>query len=150
MYIPRILPWFLLIAGLISAGFAQSTEQDSVRYPDPKKAARYALLFPGGGQIYNQRYAKAALVLIAEGLAIWRFDANRQAYKNYNATYDLPRHRYLEKRNKYAWWMGFIYIYGLLDAVVDAHLAPFDDIMEEELGTPEEGQKVNEEEESSP
>ena len=41
---------------------------------------------------------------------------------------------YLEKRNKYVWWIGFIYIYGLIDAIVDAHLHPFEDVMAEELG----------------
>jgi len=34
--------------------------------------------------------------------------------------------------------MGFIYIYGLLDAVVDAHLEPFETVMEEDLEQPTE------------
>ena len=37
--------------------------------------------------------------------------------------------RYLEKRNKYAWWVIFIYFYSMIDAMVDAHLSPFDQVM---------------------
>ena len=41
----------------------------------------------------------------------------------------LPKNRYLEKRNKYAWWVIFIYFYSMIDAMVDAHLSPFDQVM---------------------
>lgn len=102
----------------------------------PKKAALYALLFPGGGQVYNGRYGKAVMIVGLEVLASWRFSVNRNNFRNYNDGYPLPRHRYLEKRNKYAWWVGFIYIYGLLDAVVDAHLQSFDAVMSEDLEKP--------------
>ena len=40
---------------------------------------------------------------------------------------------YLEKRNKFAWWMGIIYIYAMIDAIVDAHLHSFDGLMESPL-----------------
>jgi len=96
----------------------------------------YALLFPGGGQVYNGRYAKAVMIVGLEVLAYWRFSVNSDSYRNYDDGFALPRHRYLEKRNKYAWWVGFIYIYGLLDAVVDAHLQSFDAIMSEDLEKP--------------
>jgi len=112
-------------------------EPDSLfQNQSPKKAAIYALLFPGGGQIYNGRYAKAVMIVGLEALAYWRFSVNSDSYRNYNDGYSLPAHRYLEKRNKYAWWVGFIYIYGLLDAVVDAHLQSFDAIMSEDLEKP--------------
>jgi hypothetical protein len=39
----------------------------------------------------------------------------------------------LEKRNKFAWWMGIIYVYAMIDAIVDAHLHSFDDLMESPL-----------------
>ena len=31
--------------------------------------------------------------------------------------------------SKYAWWVIFLYFYSMIDAMVDAHLSPFDDIM---------------------
>ena len=34
---------------------------------------------------------------------------------------------------KYGWWVGFVYIYGLLDAIVEAHLHPFRDVMNEDI-----------------
>jgi hypothetical protein len=27
------------------------------------------------------------------------------------------------------WWTGFIWLYSMIDAVVDAHLHPFEDVM---------------------
>jgi hypothetical protein len=76
--------------------------------------------------------------LAGEVLAIVNWHNNSKLYSSYDADndnkYPLPKHRYLEKRNKYVWWIGFIYIYGLIDAIVDAHLHPFEDVMAEELG----------------
>ena len=114
-------------------------------YPDtsasiksPKKAASLALAFPGGGQLYNGKILKAGLILVGEVIAIVNWYKNSELYSSYNAEnnveYPLPKHRYLEKRNKSVWWIGFIYIYGLIDAVVDAHLHPFEDVMAEEFG----------------
>ena len=52
-------------------------------------------------------------------------------YNNFESgNYQLSRQRYLEKRNKYAWWIGIIYVYAMIDAVVDAHLHSFNDLME--------------------
>jgi hypothetical protein len=45
----------------------------------------------------------------------------------------LSKHRYLEKRNKFAWWVVFIYVYGMIDAVVDAHLNSFNSVMAENI-----------------
>ena len=78
------------------------------------------------------------MILTGEVLAIVNWYNNSQLYSSYddanNVEYPLPKYRYLEKRNKYVWWIGFIYIYGLIDAIVDAHLRPFEDVMAEELG----------------
>ena len=94
----------IAIVLLISTMFAL---QDTVKVKrkDSKKAFVYSL-FPGMGQAYNGKWIKSALV---------------------------NRHRYLEKRNKFAWWMGIIYVYAMIDAIVDAHLHSFDDLMESPL-----------------
>ena len=115
---------------------ALGSATDSLTTKTPGKAALWALI-PGAGQAYNGKYLKAVLIFGIEVAAVWRFDENRQSYKTYDENYALPKYRYLEKRNKYAWWIFFTYVYGFLDAVVDAHLAPFDEVMQEDLEFPE-------------
>ena len=100
---------------------------------DPKIAFYYSLI-PGMGQAYNRKWLKSVIII---GLEVSSYNAwvnNRSIYNNYDAgTYSLKKHRYLEKRNKYAWWLGIIYIYGMIDSIVDAHLHKFDNLMESSL-----------------
>ena len=115
----------------------------------PKNAALSSII-PGGGQLYNGKKFKAGLILVGEVLAIVNWYNNSQLYSSYDADndaeYPLPKYRYLEKRNKYVWWIGFIYIYGLIDAIVDAHLHPFEDVMAEELGNKQNSVEIKKEE----
>ena len=127
-----IISWFLSLL------YCQNQENDSLSLnKSPKKAALSALIFPGGGQLYNGKKIKAGLIISMELYSIINWYSSADLYKNYDeqndSKYPLPKYRYLEKRNKYVWWIGFIYIYGLIDAVVDAHLHPFDDIMSEDI-----------------
>ena len=105
---------------------------DSLQARDPR-IATYAALIPGGGQAYNGRLIKALAVVAFEGLALGSWLENADLYDSYDPDDDtrfpLGKHRYLEKRNKYAWWAGFIYVYGMIDALVDAHLSPFTEVM---------------------
>lgn len=122
----------ILLVSLSCLGFGQKA--DSAKVKTPKKAALVAMLFPGAGQVYNGKLTKGLFLVGLEGCAFWQFQSNRKYFQDYNQlSLPLQRHRYLEKRNKYAWWMGFIYIYGILDAVVDAHLAGFDEIIAEPI-----------------
>jgi len=123
----------IIISMIILISALSGQVSDSLKIRVPKKAALYALIFPGAGQHYNRRTLKAGLIITAAAGASWAWSVNASNYKNYKDNMALPKHRYLEKRNKYAWWVGIIYIYGLLDAVVDAHLMPFDDIMNEKI-----------------
>lgn len=117
--IPKVLLIFIII---ISFSFGQ--EIDSTKIKTPKKAALWSII-PGGGQIYNEKYLKAGIIITLESLAIWQSIENG---KNYNI--ENSNDTYLINRNKFAWWAFFIHIYGMLDAVVDSHLEPFDQIME--------------------
>ena len=108
---------------------AQINEVDSTLIKNPRQALLFSLV-PGGGQFYNQKYSKGALVMGLEILALYSWLENSKIYKNYDSEeYSLRQNRYLEKRNKYAWWVIFLYFYSMIDAMVDAHLSPFDDIM---------------------
>ena len=115
----------LIIFTIISFSFGQ--EIDSVKIKTPKKAALWSIV-PGGGQIYNGKYLKAGIIITLETLAIWQSIENGQNYK-----IDQSNNIYLTDRNKYAWWAFFVHVFGMLDAIVDCHLEPFDPIMESEL-----------------
>ncbi len=129
----RILFVICLVSSFL-LGEAHPDTSDLIKSP---KNAALSSIIPGGGQLYNGKKFKAGLILTGEVLAIVNWHNNSQLYNSYNADndvdYPLPKYRYLEKRNKYVWWIGFIYIYGLIDAIVDAHLHPFEDVMAEEL-----------------
>ena len=86
---------------LISTVFAlQDTVE--VKRKDSKKAFIYSLI-PGMGQAYNGKWIKSALVIGLEASAYVSWQENLKKYRDYNSNdYPLNRHRYLEKRNKFA------------------------------------------------
>jgi hypothetical protein len=101
------------------------------------KIAFYCSLVPGLGQAYNGKWVKSVSIV---GLELAAYDAWKENKNNYMNT---SKHRYLEKRNKYAWWIGFIYVYGMIDAVVDAHLHNFDHLMASPLGNDKKGEIID-------
>ena len=119
---------FILLIGL---AYGQDSKKEQIK--DPKKAFYFSLI-PGMGQVYNGKLFKSAIVI---GLEIAAYNSclnNLDIYNNYDdGTYPLRKHRYLEKRNKYAWWIGIIYVYAMIDAVVDAHLHTFDHLMDSSI-----------------
>ena len=121
----------ILFVFLIGLSYGQDLKRERIK--DPKKAFYFSLI-PGMGQVYNGKLFKSAIVI---GLEIAAYNAcikNLDIYNNYeNGNYPLRKHRYLEKRNKYTWWVGIIYVYAMIDAVVDAHLYKFDNIMDRSL-----------------
>ena len=117
----QLLRTWSLALMIFLAPLQSSAQADSLAVERlPKKAVIYSII-PGGGQIYNRKYLKAALVLGVEIYSAYNFQVSRD---NYNST---GLESYRQDRNKYAWWMGFAYIYGLLDALVDSHLSAFDE-----------------------
>ncbi|MDP6396454.1 MAG: DUF5683 domain-containing protein [Candidatus Marinimicrobia bacterium] len=111
-----LLALFIFLIPLQSSAQSDSTEVER----SPKKAVLYSI-FPGGGQIYNGKYLKAILVMGAEIYYAYNFLVSRENYNSGGSESDR------QDRNKYAWWIGFAYIYGLLDALVDSHLSTFDE-----------------------
>lgn len=141
-----VLTGIVLLFSLVTA----QESEDSTETLVPAKAALRSLI-PAGGQLYNKKYLKAGLILLAEAFAIYQWQMNAANYRDYeklSGDLDLPRRRYLEKRNKYAWWIGIIYFYGMLDAVVDAHLKDFNNVMGQEISneTPQTGKEIKEQE----
>ena len=97
---------------------------DTLKIKLPTEAAKYALIFPGGGQFYNDNYLKGGILIVLEIYSLIKFNKYRLDIKCDNVTSAIS------KRNKSAWWVFFIYFYGFMDAVVEAHLMPHETIME--------------------
>ena len=117
---------WLLIGLLIvhTIGIAQRDTTEAQVEKSPSKAVLYSLI-PGGGQVYNGKYLKAILIMSAGAYSTYNFILNRNLYLDTDLD-SVNRSRYRERRNKFAWWIGFVYIYGLIDAMVDSHLAAFE------------------------
>lgn len=96
----------------------------SQRGKDPSTAFLLGLI-PGGGQIYNGAWLKALLVIAAEGYYIDQFQRNSYNYRHYDPAMPYSQDHYLEERNNNAWGALFVYLLGMMDGYVDAHLSTF-------------------------
>lgn len=121
------------------------------RHPDGRaRSARTAmyrgLLFPGGGQLYNRRYGKFGMLWMALGassVSAWsrqimveklnqrlRTARDEQAagVGETDGVTDLEKDRtlYRKRRNQYYWGMALLYMYAVMDGMVDAALGDFD------------------------
>jgi len=114
----------------LSICFVNGEKSDSIKVKNPRRAF-FASIIPGGGQIYNGKLVKGSLLIGFQFYVIDEWIKNSKIYSDYESgDYILRKNRYLEKRNKYAWWIVFAYFYGMIDAIVDAHLSPFENVME--------------------
>jgi len=116
---------------ILIINFVSALPAKSEKLKNSKKAFYWSLV-PGLGQAYNEKWLKSISIVGLEYAACTAWIENKNFYNNYNENdypNKLPKYRYLQKRNKYAWWIGFIYVYGMIDAVVDAHLHNFDHLM---------------------
>jgi hypothetical protein len=98
------------------------------------------MLFPGGGQIYNRRYGKFGMLWMALGASTVSAWSRQQMVEQLNARLrvaraegpagieDLERDRtlYRKRRNQYFWGMAILYMYAVMDGMVDAALSDFD------------------------
>ena len=79
----------------------------------------YSAILPGTGQIYNEKYIKAGLLVLGDAYLLYQVKSNSDKYTSTNDVF------YRDERNKYLWWSAGAYLFGLLDAYVDAHLSGF-------------------------
>ena len=118
----RLALFIMLMTAFVSAQDSTVTGSKS-----PNKAVAYSII-PGGGQLYNGKKIKAALMFGAQFWMLYKFQTNRSAYNLWDdGSYMKPREYYRDNRNKYAWYSTFVYIYNLADALVDSHLSDFDE-----------------------
>lgn len=106
----------------------------SVDYRSPLKAGILSAIIPGGGQVYNQSYIKAALAIGLEGLFLGyalKYDKKADKYyddwKESDSSLDYQYYeRYYERRANYYWWFGITIFVSTMDAVTDAYLHDFE------------------------
>ena len=128
---------FILLLLFTSFIFSQYNDVDTLQSKSPQTAAMRSFVFPGGGQYYNGQPIKGA-VLSTFGVAsaVLYMDFSEK-YKNSEGVSQSDKKNFLHQRNRYGWWIIIVYIYGLLDAVVEAHLHPFNEVMNEDLEKPD-------------
>ena len=98
-----------LIILLLSFIYSQGTHIDSTSIKDPTLSWRLSLI-PGLGQIYNGNLHKSFIINSMLCLSFIEMKSNEKS---------------IDKRNTWAWWIFGIYVLGILDAYVDAHLTSF-------------------------
>lgn len=132
-----------LILFIVTCNFLDAKKVDS----NEKKTKNIPYyLIPGLGQIKNKKIVKSIILIGAELAAINYWLLNSSKYKDYDSNpdqYDLRKNRYLEKRNKYAWWVGIIYFYSMLDSIVDKHFIDFNEVMNNSIENPAKINKEN-------
>jgi len=107
----------------------------------PWLAVGMSAILPGSGQIYNADYWKAPVIWGLAGYWIYEWTKLNNLYQdrrilyeesvaasppNGNPTYQDHRDFYRNERDKFAWFMGALYMVNLVDAYVGAHLYDFD------------------------
>lgn len=101
-----------------------TAQQDTTDFiPNPRTALLLGII-PGGGQLYNRKWAKAALIMALDTYAISEFQQSRRLYNEYAGSPEADN-PYLDQRNRHAWRVLFFYLLGIVDAYVDAHLSTF-------------------------
>jgi len=127
-----LLVIFLVTGGLLSA------QAEKPKSKTPQKAVLYSLVFPSGGQIYNEKYIKAGIVLGIQSYLIGssinhgnkRADFKRRANNSLTPSEQLyyqqkvKEYRDLQKND--FWWIGICTVLALTDAYVDAQLYDFE------------------------
>ncbi|HTY09177.1 MAG TPA: DUF5683 domain-containing protein [Candidatus Edwardsbacteria bacterium] len=112
---------------------------DKVPHRIPLVAAGLSAVFPGGGQLYTQKYYRAAAFAGTIGYFGYRYYQEDRAMRR---EFDLARgaltyddqlaHAYnyddhYQARRGAFWWGFGIWLFSLADAYVDAHMFRFDD-----------------------
>jgi hypothetical protein len=103
----------------------------------PAKSPTLALglsgIFPGAGQIYTENYWKVPIIWGVGGYWIYEWFQLNDKYKQFQRDYlktqsdqDLRlREFYRDERDKFAWFLGVLYVLNLVDAYAGAHLYDF-------------------------
>lgn len=126
------LALLIFLTLLLAQGLFAKTE------PRVYRAVAYSALVPGGGQIYNQQYIKAGVVIGIQGFLIGSaiyHDGKRDDFKALadQSIDPIEAQQYLYQSKEFRdklrsdyWWMGITMALSMIDAYVDAHLWDYD------------------------
>jgi hypothetical protein len=93
---------------------------DAVSYKNPRTAVALSAVLPGAGQLYNGKLVKAAVIMGAESYTLYKAREYHRMFEKDRTDKDVQINR-----NKHLWYTAGIYVYAMLDALVDAHLSSF-------------------------
>lgn len=125
----------------ISLNFRDSSHTELFHQSkSPWLAVGLSATLPGLGQIYNENYWKAPVIWGVGGYWIYEWIRQNNKYKDFgdayaaslvnsptgNETYKSLRDFYRDDRDRFAWFLGGLYVLNLIDAYVGAHLYDFD------------------------
>lgn len=113
----------------------------------PGKAAKYSLMIPGWGQVYNRKIWKVPLVYALEGTAIYFLIDNRRKFKNFDSCYRglvegtgpetcggianvsdafVVRQAFRKRRELSYVFIAGAHLFQAFEAYIDRHLVDFD------------------------
>ncbi len=121
------------------------TSPDTIHPPyhqskKPWLAVGLSAALPGAGQIYDQSYWKLPIIWGLGGYWVSQWIQLNSKYKDYRDQYAQSlltsqygdqtaknlRNFYRDERDKFAWYLGVMYLLNLVDAYVGANLYDFD------------------------
>ena len=109
------MKYCMVLLFIISISPSQEAEYiDSSKVRNPRLAWKLSII-PGVGQIYNEQYFKSIGILTADVYAI-------------HQAYSFHKKGLVGNRNTYIWWIFGLYVLGIIDAYVEAHLSTFPDL----------------------
>jgi len=111
-------------------GSLSANEPDTLRIVQGKMRSPFvavglSAVFPGGGQLFNQKWLKGGVFMGAElalgGIAYYHFRSHAEGQTISLFSNADP----LTTAKQFTWFFAAVYVYSLMDAYVDAHLSNF-------------------------
>lgn len=119
--------------------------QSDRKLPDPQTAVWMSIILPGTGQMYNKQPWKLPVVYGGFGWALYNLGVSQSFYRRFRTAYEMDiageerefpglnrdalrtyRDQYRRQVELNYLGIGGVYVLGILDAFVSAHLSSFD------------------------
>ena len=131
----------------VSPQETESITLDSPKVKDPRVATLLSVIFPGAGQAYNEKAWKVPIIYGGIATTAYFVEFNNRRYQKFKEALEIVRDPTLGtnpfpnlnqdgiirnvdywRRNRDLCYLifGVIYVLGIVDAQVDAHLSGFD------------------------
>jgi len=131
-----VLPDTLTIEAPVDTTLAVSVEEGStkllseelpIKIHSPSGAMWRSMFLPGGGQLYNRKYIKAALYGGGEIGFLYASLVQHRRYKQARRDHLWQAADFYENdRNRLRWWLAGLILFSMADAYVDGQLWDFE------------------------